>query len=108
MTKGVKVEVGTEEAAIDLSVSVKFGYRIREVCEKVQQAVKSAIETMTGLRVVEVNIFVQSVTFAPTEPTRAEKKAEKEREKQLAKELAAAEKAKEAEAAKAPEKPAAK
>lgn len=93
VTKGVKVEVGTEEAAADLSVNIKYGYRIREVCENIQQAVKTAVETMTGLRVVEVNIFVQSVVFEPTEPSRAEKqkqkeleKAERERQKELEKE----------------------
>ena len=67
VTKGVKVEVGTEEAAVDVSVSIKYGYKIKEVCEKIQQAIKSAIETMTGLRVVEINVFVQSVVFEPGE-----------------------------------------
>ena len=96
VTKGVKVEVGTEEAAADLSVSIQYGYRIREVCEKIQQAVKTAVETMTGLRVVEVNVFVQSVVFE-TEPSRAEKKKEKEAQK----ELEAAEKQKQKELEKA-------
>ena len=67
LTKGVKVEVGTEEAAVDVSVSIRYGFKIREVCEKIQLAAKNAIETMTGLRVVEVNVFVQSVTFEPSE-----------------------------------------
>ena len=42
LTKGIKVEVGQEEAAVDVSVSVKYGYKIKEVCEKIQQAIKSA------------------------------------------------------------------
>ena len=67
LTKGVKVEVGTEEAAVDVSVSIRYGFKIREVCEKIQLAAKNAIETMTGLRVVEVNVFVQAVTFEPSE-----------------------------------------
>ena len=67
LTKGVKVEVGAEEAAVDVSVSIRYGFKIREVCEKIQLAAKNAIETMTGLRVVEVNVFVQSVTFEPSE-----------------------------------------
>jgi uncharacterized alkaline shock family protein YloU len=66
-TKGVKVEVGQEEAAADVSVSIQYGYKIKEVCEKIQAAVKSAIENMTGLRVVEVNVFVQSVVFEASE-----------------------------------------
>lgn len=84
VTKGVKVEVGTEEAAVDVSVSIKYGYKIKEVCEKIQQAIKSAIETMTGLRVVEINVFVQSVVFEPVEKedARSAKRKEKEKEKE--------------------------
>ena len=67
LTKGVKVEVGTEETAIDLSVVIEYGYRIHEVCSKVQQEVKNAVETMTGLRVVRVNMFVQAINFAKPE-----------------------------------------
>jgi len=91
ITKGIKVEVGTEEAAADISVSIKYGYKIKEVYENIQLAVKNAIETMTGLKVVEINVFVQSVTFEQPdpEPSRAEKrKAAKEKEKE--KEKAAA------------------
>ncbi|MDP2892203.1 MAG: Asp23/Gls24 family envelope stress response protein [Bacillota bacterium] len=62
-TKGVKVEVGNEEAAIDLFVVMEYGAKIHEVCAEIQQAVKRAVETMTGLRVMEVNVFVQGVRF---------------------------------------------
>ncbi|MDO4572186.1 MAG: Asp23/Gls24 family envelope stress response protein [Clostridia bacterium] len=99
LTKGVKVEVGQEEAAIDISVLIKYGYRIREVCGEIQKAAKTAVETMTGLRVVEVNGYVQAVVFEQTEPTRAEKRRE-QREK--AKELEAAEREKEKESAPEP------
>ncbi len=63
LTKGVKVEVGNEEVAIDCYVVIDFGTIIREVAENVQSAVKKAVETMTGLRVVEVNVFVQGIFF---------------------------------------------
>ena len=82
LTKGVKVEVGQEEAAVDISVNILYGYKIREVCEKIQSAVKSAIETMTGLRVVEINVFVQSVVFEASETNRAVKRKEKQKEKE--------------------------
>ena len=83
LTKGVKVEVGTEEAAVDITVSIRYGYKIKEVCEKIQTAVKSAIENMTGLRVVEINIFVQSVVFEPGEGNnKAPKQKEKPKEKE--------------------------
>ncbi len=93
ITKGIKVEVGTEETAVDISVNIKYGYKIKDVCEKIQVSVKNAIETMTGLKVVEINVFVQSITFeqAQPEPSRAEKRKaakEKEKEEKAEKELA--------------------
>lgn len=78
LTKGVKVEVGTEEAAVDVSVVVQYGNRIQDVCSEVQRSVKNAVETMTGLRVVEVNVYVQAVSFETAEqPAPEPKKAEK-------------------------------
>ena len=65
--KGVKVEVGEKEAAIDLYIIVKYGVRIPDVALSVQENVKQAIETMTGLSVVEVNIHVQGVGFPEPE-----------------------------------------
>ncbi len=62
-TKGVKVEVGSVECAIDMNIIVKYGYKLQTVCSAVQEAVKNAIEMMTGLRVVEVNIAVNSIAF---------------------------------------------
>lgn len=62
-SKGVKVEVGEKEAAIDLYVIVKYGVRIPDVALNVQEAVKGAIENMTGLNTVEVNVHVQGVGF---------------------------------------------
>lgn len=76
LTKGVKVEIGTEEAAIDVSVIVQYGYRIQDVCTQIQQAIKNAVETMTGLRVVEVNVYVQAINFDV--PEEIEDKPEKE------------------------------
>lgn len=87
MTKGIKVEVGTEEAAVDVSVNIRYGFKIRDVCEKIQLAVKNAIETMTGLRVVEVNVFVQSVTFESSEQVSSKAARRKEKEKAKEKEM---------------------
>lgn len=66
-SKGVKVEVGEEEAAIDLYVIVNYGVKIPEVAWKVQENVKKTIETMTGLKVVEVNIHIQGVNIPKQE-----------------------------------------
>ena len=65
--KGVKVEVGEKEAAVDLFIIVKYGVRIPDVALSVQENVKQAIETMTGLSVVEVNVHVQGVGFPEEE-----------------------------------------
>ncbi|MFB0841981.1 Asp23/Gls24 family envelope stress response protein [Paenibacillus oleatilyticus] len=63
MSKGVKVEVGQREAAIDVSVIIEFGTRIPEVASAVQHNVKQAIESMTGLSVVQVNVHIHDVIF---------------------------------------------
>ena len=66
-SKGVKVEVGEKEAAIDLYIIVKYGVRIPDVALAAQENIKRAIENMTGLSVVEVNVHVQGVNFPEEE-----------------------------------------
>jgi uncharacterized alkaline shock family protein YloU len=63
LSKGVKVEVGEKEAAVDLYIIVEYGCRIPDVSWNIQERVKKAIETMTGLDVVEVNIHIQGVNI---------------------------------------------
>ncbi|PYI54404.1 Asp23/Gls24 family envelope stress response protein [Paenibacillus flagellatus] len=65
--KGVSVEVGQLEAAIDLRVIVNYGSKIQEVCRSLQENVKEAVENMTGLNVVEVNVKVEGVAFREEE-----------------------------------------
>jgi uncharacterized alkaline shock family protein YloU len=65
LATGVKVEVGEREAAVDLYIIVEYGIRIPDVALRVQENVKRAIESMTGLDVVEVNIHIQGVGFTP-------------------------------------------
>ena len=59
--QGVGVEVGEAEAAIDLDIVVEYGVGIVELGRSIQRNVKQAVERMTGLRVVEVNIAVDDV-----------------------------------------------
>src|SRR3984885_4068497 len=59
--QGVGVEVGEAEAAIDLEIVVDYGVGIAELGRSIQRNVKQAVERMTGLRVVEVNIAVDDV-----------------------------------------------
>lgn len=69
--KGVSVEVGQLEAAIDLRVIVNFGSKIQDVCRQLQANVKDAVENMTGLNVVEVNVKVEGVAFKEEEAEEA-------------------------------------
>ena len=61
LSKGVKVEVGDKETAVDLFIVVEYGAKIPDVAWRIQENVKKAIESMTGLQVVEVNVHVQGV-----------------------------------------------
>jgi uncharacterized alkaline shock family protein YloU len=59
--QGVSVEVGERQAAIDLEVMVEYGVPIAELARAIRRNVITAIEQMTGLEVVEVNINVNDV-----------------------------------------------
>jgi len=72
LSKGVKVEVGDKEAAIDLYIIVEYGTKIKELGEKIQDNVKRSIETMTGLEVVEVNVNIQGVNITKKTDTEDE------------------------------------
>ena len=61
MSKGIKVEVGDKETKIDVNIIVEYGTRIPDVAFEIQNRVKKAVETMTGLKVIEVNVHVQGV-----------------------------------------------
>ena len=61
LSKGVKVEVTEEHVSVNISMNLKYGYSIPVVCEKVQDRVKNAIENMTGLTVLDVNIKIAGV-----------------------------------------------
>lgn len=61
LSKGIKVEVGEKETKIDVNIIVEYGTRIPDVAFEIQNRVKKAVETMTGLKVVEVNVHVQGV-----------------------------------------------
>ena len=62
-SKGVKIDLDGKKVTVDLFVNIKYGVRIPDVAWAAQNAVKNAVETMTGLEVVAVNINVQGITF---------------------------------------------
>ena len=59
--KGIKVEAGEKETRIDVNIVVEYGVRIPDVAFEIQNRVKKAVEGMTGLKVVDVNVHVQGV-----------------------------------------------
>lgn len=67
LTKGVKVEVGERETAIDVSIIVDYGVSIPEIAWRIQENVKRNVEQMTGLNVVEVNVYIQGVHIGKKE-----------------------------------------
>ena len=71
--KGIKVEAGEKETKIDVNIIVEYGARIPDVAFEIQNRVKKAVEGITGLKVVEVNVHVQGVnTEANTETSEKE------------------------------------
>ncbi len=61
LSKGIVMDIMDDMVTIDVSVNIAYGYSIPEVSEKVQEKVKTSIETMTGLTVTKVNVRISSV-----------------------------------------------
>jgi uncharacterized alkaline shock family protein YloU len=75
-TQGVSVEVGQEEAALDLTLTAEYGKSIPQLAEAVRRNVVNRVESLVGLHVTEVNITVSNIFFPQMEQ-------EQERERQL-------------------------
>jgi uncharacterized alkaline shock family protein YloU len=75
-TQGVSVEVGEEEAAIDLTLTAEYGKSIPQITEAVRRNVINRVENLVGLSVNEVNIVVSNIYFPQQE-------AEQQRQKEL-------------------------
>ncbi len=61
--KGVRIAVEDESVVVDLYVMIRYGYAIPEVAEKIQVAVASELEAMTGFEVKSVNVHVGGVSL---------------------------------------------
>lgn len=61
LSRGVKVDVTEEHVSVHMSLNLKYGVSIPKVCEMVQEKVKNAIENMTGLIVLDVNIKIAGI-----------------------------------------------
>ncbi len=64
LAKGIKVDVTEKETKIDVNIVVEYGTRIPDVAFEIQKRVKKAVETMTGLKVISVNIHIQGINIA--------------------------------------------
>lgn len=62
-TKGIRVEVGAKEASVECYIVVKYGFKLQQVALDVQSNIKSAIETMLGLSVPQVNVSVVGIEY---------------------------------------------
>ena len=63
LSKGVKVDVTEEHVSVDLSLNIRYGYNIPSVSEQVQEKVSTALENMTGLTVLDVNVKIAGVNM---------------------------------------------
>ncbi len=63
-TKGVKVDILDGNVSVELAVTLEYGFNIPTTCNKVQEKVKNAIETMTGFNVSDVNIRIVGIKMA--------------------------------------------
>ena len=61
LSKGIKVDSDEKEVRIDVNIIVEYGTRIPDVAFEIQNRVKKSVESMTGLKVSEVNVHVQGV-----------------------------------------------
>lgn len=63
LTRGVKAEITGNQVRVQLTITVDYGSPVPTVAREIQDNVKKAIETMTGLEVPEINIYVQGISF---------------------------------------------
>ena len=61
LSKGIQVEVSDNEVMVDVAINIAYGYSIPDVSTKVQEKVKTTIESMTGLGVAKINVRIASV-----------------------------------------------
>jgi len=72
LAKGIKIETTDEKVKIDVNIIVEYGTRIPDVAYEIQNRVKKAVESMTGLKVEEVNVHVQGVNTNITDEVSTE------------------------------------
>src|SRR5918998_1710076 len=79
-SRGVSVEVGEVEAAIDATLTVEYGKSIPQVADAVRQNIINRVENLVGLRVTEVNVAVNDVFFPQQEQEQDQERRQRERQ----------------------------
>lgn len=69
-TRGVSTEIGTVEAAIDLTMGIEYGRDILQTVEEVRRRISERVQSMTGLQVTELNATINDIVFPEGEPGR--------------------------------------
>lgn len=82
LAKGIKVDATDEKAKINVNIIVEYGARIPDVAFEIQNKVKKSVESMTGLKVEEVNVHVQGVNTESLTEEKEEESQQKEDENQ--------------------------
>ena len=78
-SRGIKVDVDGKNAKIDVSIIVEYGARIPDVAFEIQTMVKKSVESMTGLKVSEINVHVNGVHMPSREENEDNKLQESEK-----------------------------
>ena len=81
-TRGVSVEVGEVESAVDITMTVEYGKSIPQIAEAVRRNIVNRIENLTGLNVTEVNITVNDVFFPQDEQQQQQEQRQIEQQRQ--------------------------
>jgi len=81
-TRGVSVEVGEVESAVDITMTVEYGKSIPQISEAVRRNIVNRIENLTGLNVTEVNITVNDVFFPQEEQQQQQQQIEQQQQEQ--------------------------
>ncbi len=76
LSKGIKVDIVEKDVKVDVNIIVEYGIRIPDVAFEIQNRVKKAVETMTGLKVSNVNVHVQGVSISEEKEENIENKPE--------------------------------
>lgn len=100
-TKGVRIDLDDNKVTVDITIVVEYGSPVPDVARSIQENVKKAIETMSGLDVHAVDVHVAGVSFEREQKAVAE--LEEQRKKMLEKSEAPAEEPAKEEAAQEPE-----